>query len=467
MDISQKLRMQFHEFQNKLQYEPVEVKYYFKDLQYSPDNNSSVDAGKPYAFPMQTIFSDALMPDLLHAEKVSGILSQAKTLNNIVFPPESRDSIKQRVLKRILLPNGSGLDNDFDDRCRLIRTHYPDGVSMIYHYDGLGHLSLIKSTDDISIDLNYDARGRIAKIRHSKEGVFGYIWDHLNNLESVKYPDSSKALLKWDSNNRLLEMQWEGFQDINKSKTEKITFNRDKTGSLIGVRINEIFNYEFSKGNDQKIFDIHWIKDDTEKVTKVITPVGIFLLDENNWIKTKIGIDGQVTIYRYNKAGNLESIWDYGGAVLFKIYDDKFSSIVNSGGLRTLRVVDSERTIIYMIDSSGVSMESYDEYKKMVTLVNNKGIRVVYKYDKKDRLKSIEHPVNGKMQFIYKVNDILKNVTMENGAGIICDYDKVSALLLKITCIGTNVELMNLANKVMELIISPIDRSSFTSQEVN
>lgn len=424
MDLSQKLRMQFHEFQNRLQYEPVEVKYYYKDLQYSPANNSSVDVGKPDTFPIQTIFSDALTPDLLQAEKVYGILSRAETLNNIVFPPKSHDSIKQRVLKRILLPNGSRLDNEFDNRGRLIRTHYPDNISMIYYYDDLGHLSQIKSTSDIIIDLNYDARGRIAKIRHSKEGMFEYVWDDFNNLESIKYPDSSKAFLKWDSNGRLFEMQWEGFQDINKSKTEKITFNRDKTGSLIGVRINEIFNYEFSKGNDQKIFDIHWIKDDMGKVTKVITPVGIFLLDENNRIKTKIGIDGQVTIYRYNKAKNLESIWDYGGATSFEIYDDKSSSIVNSGGLRTLRVVDSERPIVYMIDSSGVSMESYNDKKKTVTSINGTGMRVIYRYDKKERLKSIYNPIIGETIFAYTNYGLLKDIVINSNIRVELFYLK-------------------------------------------
>lgn len=452
MDLSQKLRMQFHEYKNSLQYEPVEVKYYYKDLLYSPDNNSSADEGKPYAFPIQTIFSDALTSDLLQAEKVSGILSRAKTLNNIVFPHESHDSIKQRVLKRILLPNGSQLDNDFDNRGRLIRTHYPDGVSMIYNYDDLGYLSHIKSTNDISIDLNYDARGRIAKIRHSREGTFQYNWDIQNNLERVKYPDGSEAHLGWDRNSRFSEIRYE---------TEKIVLNRDKTGRVIGVLVNDSVDYGFPEEINGKVYDIHWVTNDEEKVRKVITPVGIFLLDGEQMIRTKIGIDGRATIYRYNKAKNLESIWDYGGATSFEIYNDKSSSIVNSGGLRTLRIVDSERPIVYMIDPNGVSMESFNEEKKMVTLVNNKGIRVVYRYDKKYRLKSIEHPVNGKMQFIYKGGDTLQRVAMQSGVEIILNNNKELSLQ-KITCIGHNVELMDLANKVMELIISSIDRSSLT-----
>lgn len=410
-----KMKMQFHEFHSRSQYEPVEVKYYFKDLRYSPANNGSLDVGKPYIFPIQTIFSDALTPNLLQAEKVYGILSQAKTLNNIVFPPKSRDSIKQRVLKRILLPNGSQLDNDFDNRGRLIRTHYPDGVSMIYHYNDLGHLSHIKSTTDISIDLNYDARGRIAKIRHSREGTFQYNWDTQNNLERIKYPDGSEAHLGWDRNSRLSRIKYE---------TEKIALNRDKTGRLIGVIVNDSVNYEFPKENNKKIYDLHWVNNYEEKVRKVITPVGIFLLDGEQMIKTKIGIDGQVTIYRYNKAKNLESIWDYGGATSFEIYDDKSSSIVNSGGLRTLRVADSERPISYMIDPYGVSMESFNDEKKTVTLVNDKGIRVVYKYDKKERLKSIYNPIIGETRFAYTKYGLLKDIVINSNIRIELFYLK-------------------------------------------
>lgn len=415
MDLSQKLRMQFHDFKNRLQYEPVEVKYYFKDLQYSPANNSSVDAGNPYAFPVQTIFSDALTPDLLQAEKVYGILSRAKTLSNIVFPPESRDSIKQRVLKRILLPNGSQLDNDFDNRGRLIRTHYPDGVSMIYNYDDLGHLSHIKSTNNMSIDLNYDARGRIAKIRHSREGTFQYNWDAQYNLERIKYPDGSEAHLVWDCNSRLSKIKYE---------TEKMLLNRDRTGRLIGVLVNNSVDYGFPREINRKIYDIHWVTIDEEKVRKVITPVGIFLLDGEQMIRTKIGIDGQVTIYRYNKAKNLESIWDYGGATSFEIYEDKSSSIVNSGGLRTLRVVDSERPIVYMIDPFGVSMESYNEDKKTITLVNDKGMRVIYKYDTKERLKSIYNPIIGKTSFAYTKYGLLKDIVINSNIRIELFYLK-------------------------------------------
>lgn len=446
MDISQKLRMQFYEFRNKLQYEPLEVKYHFKDLQCSHTGNGSV------------FFSDTQSPDLLRSEKIYGILSRSKVINNISNKP-----VKQRVLKRMLLSNGGQLDNDFDDRGRLTRTHYPDGISMIYHYNDLGYLSYIKSTNDITIDLNYDTRGRITKIRHSKEGVFEYIWGHSNNIESVKYPDSSKVFLKWDNNNRLIEIEYisdiseyvemrlENFQNIIKSKTEKIAFDRDKTGSLIGIRVNDIFNYEFSKENDKKIFDVHWIKDDKGKVIKVITPTGIFLLDKDNRIKTQIGIDGQVKIYRHGKYKNLESIWDIGGITLFEIYNDKSSSVVNSSGLRTLRVTDSERPIIYMIDPFGVGMENYDEDKKIITSVNDKGIRIIYKYDKKGRLASLEHPINGKMEFIYKIEGQLQKVKIESNIGMsdveIC-YEK-SSQSVNITCNGLIIPVLNLVANIL------------------
>ena len=418
MDISQKLRMRFYEFQNKLRYEPVEIKYHFKDLQCLCTDNGSA------------FIPDTQASDLLRSEKIYGILSRSKVFNNIAFSHKPHGSIKQRILKRISLPNGGQLDNDFDERGRLIRTHYPDDISMIYHYNDLGYLSYIKSTNDITIDLNYDTRGRITKIKHSKEGVLEYIWGHSNSLESVKYPDSSKVFLKWDNNNRLIEIEYisdvseyvemrlENFQNIIKSKTEKIAFDRDKTGSLIGVMIDDIFNYEFSKDNDKKIFDVYWIKDDKGKVIKVITPTGIFLLDEDNRIKTQIGIDGQVKIYRHDKYKNLESIWDIGGITLFEIYNDKSSSIVNSSGLRTLRVTDSERPIVYMIEPFGVSMENYDEEKKMITLVNDKGVRVIYKYDKKGWLTSIYNPIIGETRFAYTRYGLLKDIVVNSNIRI-------------------------------------------------
>ena len=460
MILQPKMRMRFHEFHSRSQYEAVEIKYHFKDLQYSSANNSSIDVGKPYTTPIHTIFSDAFLPDLLKVEKIYGILTRANMFNNIVSPSKSTDSdsIKQRVLKSILLPNGSQLENNFDDYGRLIRTHYPDGVSMIYNYNDIGNLSYIISANDLRIDLNYDAIGRIVEIRHSKEGIFQYDWNSLDSFKRVKYPDSSEVHLKWDGNNRLSELKY---------KSDKLVLNRDKTGRLIGLLINDSVPYEFPKLNNKKSYDLHWVTNDDGKFSKVITPVGIFLFDGKQRIKVKIGIDGQVTIYRYDKDENLRSIWNYGGAALIEHYGNSSFAIIHSDGLRTLHLVDKKRPITYMINPFGVSMESYNEEKKMVTLINDKGLRVINKFDKKGRIKGIEHPIDGKTLFIYKGDDILQKVTMQNGVEIMLDYGESKQHLQKITCMGTNIDVLDLVDKVINLSIFSIAGSSLTVQEVN
>jgi len=455
MNLQPKMRRQIHKFHSRSQYEPVEIKYYFKDLQYSPTNNSSVDVGKPYTSPIQTIFSDAFLPDLLRAEKVYGILTRANMFNNIVSPSKSTDPIKQRVLKRIVLPNGGQLENNFDDYGRLIRTNYPDGVSMIYNYNDFGNLTHIISTNDLRIGIEYDAIGRIVKIRHSKEGTFQYDWNSLNSFKRVKYPNSSEVHLKWDGNNRLSELKY---------KSEKIVLNSDKTGRLIGLLINDSVPYEFSKLNNKKSYDLHWVSNDDGKFRKVITPVGIFLFDEEQRLKAKIGIDGQVTIYRYDKNENLISSWNYGGAARIEHYGDSSIAIINPNGLRTLHLVDQKRPIIYMINPFGVSMESYNEEKKMVTLVNDKGLRVINKFDDKGRLKGINHPIDGKTQFIYKGEDILQKVTMKNGVEIMFDYRKSSQELKKIICNGDLIGALNIVSYLLESVISQASASTLTDK---
>ena len=422
-------------------FEPVEIIFRFEDMPVALQQDCmSATLSQQGCAPL-----GSSLAGLVRAEKACGVFWDT-------LPGPAVETL--RKLKYALLPDGNRLENYYNSHGQLIGVLYPDGVKMQYIYNKQGNPSAAFSSDGIDIAFHCDDAGRIIKSRYSNKDEFIYAWDLAGNLEQITYPDLTIAKYEWDGNNSLKNM-------IYRSDTVmEMRFHRNTLGQLRGISFDTGTDYEFPDGNALIKYEFRWQTDKTGKVERLVTPFGIWFFDDTERVRLGIGLGGEVKIYRYGKVGKLGSVWSaVGRTSLERSSDGRVMGIIDPFGFRTLRYSDPSRAIVYSIDPSGISAERYDQNQRLCNRVMQTGVRTLFNYDRKGRLSSIYHGLQGTTRLTYDSNNRLRRLVGSQGVDIDFKYGRDGGRMEGVTCRGPVPTALEVAFLVVESMFLSVEDS--------
>jgi RHS repeat-associated protein len=335
-------------------------------------------------------------------------------------------------LKEEIDPLGNVRKYSYDILGRLISQTSPRGYTVTYEYDALGRL--IKFTDQLgnSFIRVYNSRGEVIYKEDLHEGRLRLFYDYNMNLTAVVDELERIGYMNYDPDGNLIEKidfgggRWVFFYNESNLPVKAVDpqggeWNFEYNGD--GKRIREIL----PSGAETKV-----ILDEAGRIAKVEFYDGVILTRTYNIMGLIVeeSINGLVTQYEYDLAGNPVKVVRQDGSIIFYDFTGRVTATSDPVGNVTLyqydflgRLIkevnpdggiyeysyDSEGNLISKKDPLGnITRYEYDALGRVIKIIDPKGAETSFTYDPKGNVTSITDPLGRKTLYYY---DALGNVT--------------------------------------------------------
>ncbi len=330
-----------------------------------------------------------------------------------------------------------------------------NGNQVIYHSDGLGHISKITDQNGNTISYAYDKdgnkisetnavggttlyfyneQGNIEKIRDCQGNITGMEYDEEGNLTKLTGANGETSIYTYDIKNQLL------------TSTENSGIRKSYTYDEYGNILTEatsglgVIYYTYTNGFQTGITDYNG------NIVKTI-------YDDYGNVKQLIAADGSTTTYTYDALGRKTGITDSNGGTVSYTYDcnSNVTSITDeNGGIATFKynsnnwLVEATNkrngTTVYEYDAEGRNIKTTNPDGSIVTTIydgvgcalsttDEEGNIYTYEYDAANRLVSKILPNGSKTSYEYYPNGKEKKITYADGSSISYTYDKAWRLI--------------------------------------
>jgi RHS repeat-associated protein len=219
---------------------------------------------------------------------------------------------------------------------RIKSVEYPNDTESLYQYEAAGRVESINNTQNAALlsrfDYTYDANGNRDTQTEQNGGaaeVTSYLYDDLDRLEQVTYPDKVVTYTYDDAYNRQTEVEVETGGgttvknwDYHYNDRHQLTSITDLLDSAQNIQ----YQYDFNGNQTQKtqagdVSDfVYDARDNLRQVLVGGSSVGQFLYDAEGLRTEKIGdrgterysYDDQSVILQYDNALQTQAKYDYG-----------------------------------------------------------------------------------------------------------------------------------------------------------
>jgi RHS repeat-associated protein len=119
-----------------------------------------------------------------------------------------------RLIEQIA-PDGGRLELDYNAAGQLLSKRLPDGTTHVFTYGNSPALNNVGELIEVrdaagTLQLDYDERGRVIERRRTVDGrtyVTGYIYDSMDRLQTLIYPDGFVARYFYDAGNNIARIE--------------------------------------------------------------------------------------------------------------------------------------------------------------------------------------------------------------------------------------------------------------------
>lgn len=354
---------------------------------------------------------------------------------------------------------------EYDEKNRLIKMRYPDGLvekigydgsgnmteetnncgrRVIYEYDALGRIVKKQWNNGYKISYRYDSRGNVLEWRDTLGNVTTKTYNNLGLPTSEK--DVSGNMYKYQYNTRglltklidplghMTKIQYSPVGDLTqviRPSGDKTEYDYDKSGRLQKVRHpsggETRFNYD-KMGNRISAIDltgkaIRYIYDKAGRLIQLMDAKGQvtkYIYDTSDRITKKILSDGKTVTYRYDPSGNLLEVNDGFFPVHYRYNDTGLLTQITYsaiGKILNYNYNESGR-LSKFIDTEGQTISYEYNDRNLVSLLKIRDeTTFTFFYDKKDRISSITYPNGIKGTWRYGPNGRIAAISYTNKKG--------------------------------------------------
>ena len=244
---------------------------------------------------------------------------------------------------------------EYDKNNQLIKEQKANGCTITYEYDCCGRIVKEIASDGSSVEFAYDKNGNCIKMV-DRHGTSLYVYDPLNRLQAVHFPDLHSILYGYDTRGRLT--------DIVYPNGSRIAYRYDSSSRLVSV-------------TDQTGTTKYDYNDVTNTLTKITLPNGVFTEYQYDRVKriTDVAhrcVDGEIIAsyhYSFDSSGNRTEIKSTGC----------------SGTRKTICTYDKLNRLTSVEYPDGYEKYTYDGLGNRLSLETQDGM-IQYEYDKSNRL---------------------------------------------------------------------------------
>ena len=372
---------------------------------------------------------------------------------------------KGRFLNEINPEGNLTVENEYDDKNRVIKQHFADGAKMCYNYEDreVQNIKETLKTEFIAqngVKTNYyrDVRYRTLEVEYPDHGIIQteynwkdqkisetdkigprtyYEYDDKGNLSRIENPLGEMTDLTYDDKNQLTKISVEGIV--------KLENEYDSNGNLVAAAdaLKRQVRFTYDRNNkglpthiaqpDGSVIKVKY--DDRRNVTQVTNPHGVTTSYEydslNRVIKTVDG-NGNSTQFNYDENNNLTRVTSAEGNGRTYTYnkDGKVEKIVFENEAEMQFAYNKLGKPEAVIDPLGrITSFTYDKMWNVSQVTQPNGAETSFIYDKNNRLVTIEKPDETTIHFKYNKNDQKTQITDEAGNNIYLTYDKLKRLI--------------------------------------
>lgn len=314
-----------------------------------------------------------------------------------------------------------------------------------YTYDSYGRISKEVNPKGLAKEYAYDNMGRLSNVKDFRGGITTYGYDAFGRKLSVNYPDntSETTQFSWSSEGT------NGLYAVTKTSATGVTTTtvydalgrevRKSKKSIDGGNNNTDFIYD-SYGNLQKeslpftgssttMWKVYGY-DSYDRLLSCVEPSGretTYSYSGNSVTTTE---DNVPTTRTYDTRGNLISVTDPGGTIVYNLAaDGKPSSVEIHGDITTTFTYDDYRRCVAMDDPSlGMITYEYDASGNLSKETDANGKVKQYEYDVYNRLTKATMPEFA-TTYIYNSKDELTGISSSNGTSKTFTYDDFGRLI--------------------------------------
>lgn len=321
------------------------------------------------------------------------------------------------------------VQNEYDNKFRVIKQKFPDGAEMSFEYDDEQNLVIQTERNGSRTVFIHDDKYRNTEIRYSdgsKEkfvynersqcvsktnrngSVTRMAYDHRGNLTQIIDSGRRKANMTYDSHNRLLALRINGKIRIKNSYDHK--GNLICSENALGNR-NEICYDAFGR-KIQEIIN----KKETSNYT----------YDEKGNVATITGAFGKQASYVYDDLNRVIVSSDANGNEERYSYDscNRIVEIMNAEGNRRRYTYNTNGKPIKVVDYDGFEVHMvYDTSGRLAGETDKEGNQTTYTYDKMWNVASVTEANDGHTQYKYDFNNRMNKIVLSQGGEIEFSYD--------------------------------------------
>ena len=344
-------------------------------------------------------------------------------------------------------PNNQATQYQYNPRNQLIKVTDPIGQEYLFSFDPLGRL-INQTRAGNTMSFQYDPAGNRTSRTDYKGVVTNYVYDQLNRLRQVRYPDAAENItLTYDALSRLQKaINYAGTVDFNYTSRNqvsqvldvhgrKLNYTYDPAGNpnLVKLDDSDYLDYTFDRLNrlqliknveDNTVVDYSY--DAADRMVRTFLPNGITTIYQYDGMSRltrkrdfKTNPDTSVTNlynrgYVYNQASQIASITQPSGQTRNFSYDN----------LDRLTGVTGAATENYSFDSVGNRLSSHlstaYQYAAFNRLTNTQ--QATFVHDANGNMTSRTDPT-GTTQYIWDYENRLRKVIKPDGTSVNYKYN--------------------------------------------
>ncbi|MCL2782036.1 MAG: hypothetical protein FWD74_11240, partial [Actinomycetia bacterium] len=298
-------------------------------------------------------------------------------------------------------PTGRATSYDYAPDGLLAAVTAPGGAVTRYAHDAAGNVTGVTDPRGGTVSLAYTPTGLVASQTDQNGNTTAYAYDAAGLLASATDPAGVTTAYRHDPNGLLTA----------------VIDNAGGAGGAASADVTTSYGYDA----DGRLTSItapgggvtRYVLDGAGRVTKVTDPLG------------------QVSRYGYDPAGNLTASTDGNGNTIAYTYDPADQIIGRTSGTDALvpsaYSYDGDGRLTGTTDAIGNASYAYDAAGRLVTAVNDHGLRLAYGYDGAGRLASLTYPDGRTATYGYDRAGLVSSLTDASGT-VSYGYDSAGEL---------------------------------------
>jgi RHS repeat-associated protein len=331
----------------------------------------------------------------------------APIITNIVI--SYRYDISGKLLA-VLMPDGTGMTNDYNEIERIVDTTDELGRETKTDYNMVGNPIKITYSDRSTEEMTYDAEGQLLSHVDRADRRTSFEYDPAGRIQKVTYPDGLQVTATYDDRGHLLSEE--------DSCNRRYEYTYDAVGNRIASKDPAGHTTEYKYNTKHACTEV---KDPLGHVTTMFYNAlncnvgihhpdgGIRSAEFHGRLVTKItetlGSSGgtRQKFFTYDPVGRLASVTDWEGNATSFEYDETGNcrTITDAKGNKTTRHYDQKNRCDRAIAPDGaIRYFTYDNIGRLLTTSGSAGT-VRYTYDDQDNLTSVTEPLGKTTSYSY------------------------------------------------------------------